>query len=659
MNILATSNLINNHNSPLSSSNSPPLYPPTTTSTSPTIKEESSKNLLITPNKKNNRVRTGCFCCRKRKKKCDEIRPTCHACMRNRIKCVYPHAPGDPLPHNFDLEKTTYGVIPIKRRKKRSSSTSHESGNELGGHEELFNVIITSSTSAKSNSEAIKSEEALQSVIRVSDHDSDAELESILDVTEPKISELSQELTPSSLISPRSQSSLISFSKYVANVKLSPQDSELYHHFLHEFMPSISLPHSHPLLSPDYAWVELSSHSDILTDVYLCCGASYMSYFHNYSNGSQDLSTYYSELSERKYSQAINSLSKAFADKSIDLDSDWLFAAGLALCLRDRAFGLNGSRCAKHLIFVYNLIKRRDYKKRLIAENTAVSLESSITPTERSLMDSFLFNYSAALLSCSKRDLITLPSPYEFFPQMKQWLDKPIFQDCDVVWMNNPVIGSALNSFEVISKLAWLLRMHFDYDEDQADGDDLSKFYLDDVNFWDLILPLREAIVEIERENNLNKRGLERLKLSKAKSYKALRSNLAVSIITLNASSILLEKLINPIIPSFLPLIQDRVNTILEELIDHIPADNHSSCLITLSLFITGISTVNDIQRQSLSVKLIESSNSTASNVGNNILEILKFGWEKETSDKVTLGDKGYKCFDLIFDRPTIESITF
>ncbi|KAB8262252.1 fungal-specific transcription factor domain-containing protein [Aspergillus pseudonomiae] len=36
------------------------------------------------------RTRTGCLCCRQRKKKCDETKPQCRACTRNKLKCAWP-----------------------------------------------------------------------------------------------------------------------------------------------------------------------------------------------------------------------------------------------------------------------------------------------------------------------------------------------------------------------------------------------------------------------------------------------------------------------------------------------------------------------------------------------------------------------------------------
>lgn len=36
------------------------------------------------------RSRLGCFSCRRRKKKCDEVKPICTACLRNHFPCVWP-----------------------------------------------------------------------------------------------------------------------------------------------------------------------------------------------------------------------------------------------------------------------------------------------------------------------------------------------------------------------------------------------------------------------------------------------------------------------------------------------------------------------------------------------------------------------------------------
>lgn len=38
------------------------------------------------------RVKTGCLTCRRRKKKCDEIRPLCTGCSRNKLSCLWPRS---------------------------------------------------------------------------------------------------------------------------------------------------------------------------------------------------------------------------------------------------------------------------------------------------------------------------------------------------------------------------------------------------------------------------------------------------------------------------------------------------------------------------------------------------------------------------------------
>lgn len=44
------------------------------------------------------RVRTGCLTCRRRKKKCDEKKPVCSGCSRNKLACRWPENRGDESP---------------------------------------------------------------------------------------------------------------------------------------------------------------------------------------------------------------------------------------------------------------------------------------------------------------------------------------------------------------------------------------------------------------------------------------------------------------------------------------------------------------------------------------------------------------------------------
>lgn len=66
------------------------------------------------------RSRTGCFTCRKRKKKCDECYPVCSGCARNFLCCVWPERSSDSLPKGFKIDTDT-GDYHLSVEKTKSS----------------------------------------------------------------------------------------------------------------------------------------------------------------------------------------------------------------------------------------------------------------------------------------------------------------------------------------------------------------------------------------------------------------------------------------------------------------------------------------------------------------------------------------------------------
>lgn len=591
----------------------------------------------INPRKrKHNRVRTGCFTCRKRKKKCDERQPDCIACIRNKLKCVYPTKENEKVPSDFVLEQQEYHE-PLNFKKRRHLFAAPK---DEQAPQDLFGVIVLNKytgpqvslpPSSEDSSSSSSSSDSQEDFITTFNGDANAlipvEYQTPIDPSIPSI---------------WSQSSLLSFGRYIPNVELSIEDSELYSHCAKNYMSMVALPHAHPSLCPANVWIRLASHSPILADVYLSCGATYLACVHNENNA---LSQKYHRLAESKYNSAVQSLTEAFNNGSVDLDSDWLMVAGLNLCLRDRAYGMNGSRCSKHIVFVYNLICRRVDKK---------AADSLATPEERLLMESFIFNYTTALMTCSRYDMIRLPTPYELFLKLNKWLVNPIVKNYDVEWVNNPVLGSALAIFQVMAKLCYLLRCHFE----QKIPDDNDRCYLNDGKFWSLILPLKEEIRNIEVKNFERIQELDALKVY-GQWYFSLRSNLAVSIITVNACKILIEKLINPSIPAFLPQIQEAVQSTLHELDLYIPSDNYSSSVSFLSLFICGSAIINRAQEVLFSEGLANLENDLSKYVAIDVVKVLQRSWERERMERITLGDKGFKSFDLVFDRSTLESFAF
>ncbi|EMG46548.1 nosA C6 finger domain transcription factor nosA [Candida maltosa Xu316] len=580
--------------------------------------------------RKHNRVRTGCFTCRKRKKKCDEKQPHCVGCIRNKLKCIYPTKWNERLPSNFVLEEQEYHE-PLDYKKKKPLKRLKVDN----APDDLFGVIVLNKYSQQQQQQQPESVTPISSVFSDSEESNDA-----LDENDMPLVVQTPAETPT-FASIWADTSLIGFGKYLPNIQLSLEDAELYSHCVKNFMEMISMPHSHPLLSPTKLWIELASRSPILTDVYLSCGATYLACA---NDGNQEIARKYQQMAEEKYDSAVKSLMDAIANNNIDLDSNWLMTAGLILCLRDRSHGLNGSRCAKHVAFVYNLIQRRMAK-------LSVEDERLATPEERLLMESFVFNYSSSLMTCSKQDVLTLPAPSELFAKVGRWLQQPIYENCDVAWMNNPVLGSALSSFEVMSKLIDLLRRHFEF------GPEEDK-YIGDSEFWQTIFTLQNDITEVDKFNAENNASLALL-MTNQSLYFALRSNLAVSIVTINACKILMEKMMNPSLPAFVPKIQKLVADSMHELNAYMPSDNYSSSVALLGIFICGTAIMNKQDQISLCDNLTSIENCASRYVALNTVGVLTKSWEREKLDETEFGDKGYKCFDLLFDRTTLESIHF
>ncbi|KAJ5640063.1 uncharacterized protein N7484_007925 [Penicillium longicatenatum] len=99
------------------------------------------------------RVRTGCWSCRRRKKKCDEIRPICGGCMRNDLGCQWP---------------TT---VPGKKSDPagRVSRISEERSSPLGAIEEFKSTSSPSPASPRRQS-SVSSSGGFSAILGEADH---------------------------------------------------------------------------------------------------------------------------------------------------------------------------------------------------------------------------------------------------------------------------------------------------------------------------------------------------------------------------------------------------------------------------------------------------------------------------------------------------------
>lgn len=445
---------------------------------------------------------------------------------------------------------------------------------------------------------------------------------------------------------------LINFSKYVPNVTLSPENSKLYYHFLNDFMPSISPSHPPPKLTVCAQWSGIVDNPFLL-EIFLSCGASYMS-FKNPNFSSMAENRYrralrmLSEVLEKGQDEDENTetsgqLTQSYGSKSSLSDQDWVFPAILTLLLRDRAIGASGSQLAKHLIFLNTLLMKRLHKK-------SAEKDFTITPLEKTIFDSSLFNYTNVIMCCSEQDLVQLPDPSSFYGTINKFVSVNMYNDSDFKWVLNPVTGSAIEEFQIMGKLIWLLRLHHCISNKSLPN------YIKNEDFWNMVMPLKEQI-------ELAKTKLKKL-IGEWENTpggdKSLRVNLSVSNIILSGCIILLEKIINPSLPAYLDLFQDRVKGVFHDLLNYVTSDLHSSCLIHLSLFIVGCASVGDEQRAFLRNYLLQDSKTLNSVATTNILQVLQDSWDRENFEKnLNLHDENYQSFDLLFDRSAIELLCF
>ncbi|KAJ4256853.1 hypothetical protein NW762_008949 [Fusarium torreyae] len=78
------------------------------------------------------RVKTGCFTCRNRKKKCDESRPICAACLRNKLPCKWPTAQHQSPPSHNDNDTIEVGQSCLSPGKDRQDAPGDSPESVIG-----------------------------------------------------------------------------------------------------------------------------------------------------------------------------------------------------------------------------------------------------------------------------------------------------------------------------------------------------------------------------------------------------------------------------------------------------------------------------------------------------------------------------------------------
>ncbi|GKZ26867.1 hypothetical protein AbraIFM66951_003848 [Aspergillus brasiliensis] len=108
------------------------------------------------------RVRTGCWSCRRRKKKCDEAKPVCGGCVRNKLTCRWPTIiPGQPKANNISF-------MPEEGDQENQPGGQEGPSRQMSTNREMSSSIESRSTSPSSPEEILRESDSPEDISRES-----------------------------------------------------------------------------------------------------------------------------------------------------------------------------------------------------------------------------------------------------------------------------------------------------------------------------------------------------------------------------------------------------------------------------------------------------------------------------------------------------------
>jgi hypothetical protein len=470
------------------------------------VVDSTCKRQCLNKNSKKTRVprnRGGCLCCRKRKIKCDETKPSCLKCDRGSFLCCWPENGNESLSHNSEFKLTKL---------------------------EKNNKFINMNPKFKLNDQQDKQIEYDEIDEDIKNIDEDA-------LIRQYIRETTKDIIPKQI-------------QFFA-VNMSETDIIFFDAFINGFIVSISNQLAHKNLLPGTVIIPMGFFDPLIMKLCITCGASYLNQCENMNY-----------LIDNKIQQTISNSNKIVIKELINrLDNrpimesrEWILIyfilrnarqkfiyegrnaqtinlisgiQAIKLWIETKKRQFNNSKTEKiipideankniktdgdvykigkyetrqndetesyilldKLVDKTNILKidnnyisdiniKSNYtnKNSLLIDMLDIesrslisSLDSNnddinnntndylneISPFERTLLDTFIFNYSGTLLTIDKSLLNCIPSPFEVFDLLAPLLSKPIY-NCVVPWMNNPTAGAALPMIELQAKIIWL-----------------------------------------------------------------------------------------------------------------------------------------------------------------------------------------------------------
>lgn len=197
-----------------------------------------------------------------------------------------------------------------------------------------------------------------------------------------------------------------------------------------------------------------------------------------------------------------------------------------------------------------------------------------IDDSERTVLESFIYNYSVNLLNCDKNSLRIMTSPFDVYDEFKQYLYSPLY-NCITPWMNNPVMGAAVSGYEIAAKTSWL-RVQFPLNSKNIK----TARYLYKMAKYQVspLLP-----IEVKQSQP-------------AKVVQRLQDSCLVNRIVSNSCVILLLKLLNPEMSQDETEVQKCVDLICQDL-HKISYRSPCSLICTWPILIAGAAAITQVQK--------------------------------------------------------------
>lgn len=454
-----------------------------------------------------NRTRSGCFTCRKRKKKCNEHSPVCSGCARNFLQCVWPSTPTETLPKAFQIAPSTSCGSENQELLNDACPTPHQEQPEMvvqtSKKKQIETVIECPADPESTFDDGLTNVPAkLCSIIQLNKYSHKIPFPLKTTIPDSIDTVMDLKYTHTSYLYPSAHSNDISITTledtYVDPHTISqmfnslyseqhdassassgsPTDSSIYSDLLN-YVPKTQLPQvsvKNPTLAS-------------LREIFYARGCSFLA--KNSDNNAKEVSQKYAAAAQRHYHTACKIMEDNTAyvkGSGVEDHPAWQVFAMPQLCDADKYMGLVSEPCISALLAAGSHIS--------ISESALAvggMKESEGKNFDKALFSELLFVYPFLIyFSPSLENVI---SPEKLFDTYNRDM-VDVFLTDNGTWLDNVLTTAIINTLQTLTKLTYLLRVRSSLDSKQL-SERLKQLKLDISLIWTTI-----QTSEIQAETN-------------------------------------------------------------------------------------------------------------------------------------------------------------